>query len=54
MEQGTNPNAGQMIKDDLSEKCQKLFQAFLEEWVNVVLLIVPQYHESYTMGNRIC
>ncbi len=34
VEQGTNPNAGQMIKDDLAEKCQKLFQAFLEEWVN--------------------
>ncbi len=42
VEQGTNPNAGQMIKDDLAEKCQKLFQAFLEEWVNAVFLIVPQ------------
>ncbi|XP_042581511.1 DNA replication licensing factor MCM6 [Cyprinus carpio] len=34
VEQGTNPNAGQMIKDDLAEKCQKLFQAFLEEFQN--------------------
>lgn len=24
-------NAGQMVKDELAEKCQKLFQAFLEE-----------------------
>lgn len=24
-------NAGQLVKDDLAEKCQKLFQAFLEE-----------------------
>lgn len=24
-------NAGQMMKDELAEKCQKLFQAFLEE-----------------------
>uniref|UniRef100_A0A8C8K0Q4 DNA replication licensing factor MCM6 n=1 Tax=Oncorhynchus tshawytscha TaxID=74940 RepID=A0A8C8K0Q4_ONCTS len=25
-------NAGQMVKDELAEKCQKLFQAFLEEY----------------------
>lgn len=24
-------NPGQMVKDELAEKCQKLFQAFLEE-----------------------
>lgn len=24
-------NAGEMVKDELAEKCQKLFQAFLEE-----------------------
>lgn len=24
-------NAGQTVKDELAEKCQKLFQAFLEE-----------------------
>lgn len=24
-------NAGQLVKDELAEKCQKLFQAFLEE-----------------------
>ena len=27
----TVENAGQMVKDELAEKCQKLFQAFLEE-----------------------
>ncbi|KAF4080249.1 hypothetical protein AMELA_G00168360 [Ameiurus melas] len=27
-------NAGQMVKDELAEKCQKLFQAFLEEFQN--------------------
>uniref|UniRef100_A0A4W4H8G2 DNA replication licensing factor MCM6 n=1 Tax=Electrophorus electricus TaxID=8005 RepID=A0A4W4H8G2_ELEEL len=27
-------NAGQVIKDELAEKCQKLFQAFLEEFHN--------------------
>lgn len=31
LEPGANQNAGQMIKDELAEKCQKLFQAFLEE-----------------------
>uniref|UniRef100_A0A672M3E2 DNA replication licensing factor MCM6 n=1 Tax=Sinocyclocheilus grahami TaxID=75366 RepID=A0A672M3E2_SINGR len=34
MEHGANPTAGQMIKDELAEKCQKLFQAFLEEFQN--------------------
>lgn len=29
--QPTQENAGQMVKDELAEKCQKLFQAFLEE-----------------------
>lgn len=29
--QTTQENAGQMVKDELAEKCQKLFQAFLEE-----------------------
>lgn len=24
-------HAGEMVKDELAEKCQKLFQAFLEE-----------------------
>uniref|UniRef100_A0A8C7JYZ0 DNA replication licensing factor MCM6 n=1 Tax=Oncorhynchus kisutch TaxID=8019 RepID=A0A8C7JYZ0_ONCKI len=28
----TQENAGQMVKDELAEKCQKLFQAFLEEY----------------------
>ncbi|XP_067108902.1 DNA replication licensing factor MCM6 [Osmerus mordax] len=28
----TVENAGQIVKDDLAEKCQKLFQAFLEEY----------------------
>lgn len=27
----TLENAGQVVKDELAEKCQKLFQAFLEE-----------------------
>ncbi|XP_063072929.1 DNA replication licensing factor MCM6 [Engraulis encrasicolus] len=27
-------NQGQMVKDELAEKCQKLFQAFLEEFQN--------------------
>lgn len=27
----TTENAGEMVKDELAEKCQKLFQAFLEE-----------------------
>lgn len=27
----TQENAGEMVKDELAEKCQKLFQAFLEE-----------------------
>lgn len=27
----TAENAGEMVKDELAEKCQKLFQAFLEE-----------------------
>ena len=26
-------NTGDIVKDELAEKCQKLFQAFLEEWV---------------------
>ncbi|XP_071217445.1 DNA replication licensing factor MCM6 [Salvelinus alpinus] len=30
--QPTQENAGQMVKDELAEKCQKLFQAFLEEY----------------------
>ncbi|NP_001167223.1 Zygotic DNA replication licensing factor mcm6-B [Salmo salar] len=30
--QTTQENAGQMVKDELAEKCQKLFQAFLEEY----------------------
>lgn len=33
-ETGVNQNAGQVIKDELAEKCQKLFQAFLEEFQN--------------------
>uniref|UniRef100_A0A4W6CBT8 DNA replication licensing factor MCM6 n=1 Tax=Lates calcarifer TaxID=8187 RepID=A0A4W6CBT8_LATCA len=28
----TAENAGEMVKDELAEKCQKLFQAFLEEF----------------------
>ncbi|KAM9349621.1 DNA replication licensing factor MCM6 [Symphorus nematophorus] len=28
----TTENAGEMVKDELAEKCQKLFQAFLEEF----------------------
>ncbi|XP_068427063.1 DNA replication licensing factor MCM6 [Clinocottus analis] len=28
----TAENAGEMVKDELAEKCQKLFQAFLEEY----------------------
>lgn len=27
----TTENAGETVKDELAEKCQKLFQAFLEE-----------------------
>lgn len=27
----TAENAGDIVKDELAEKCQKLFQAFLEE-----------------------
>lgn len=30
-EPGVDQHAGQMMKDELAEKCQKLFQAFLEE-----------------------
>ncbi|XP_036401353.1 DNA replication licensing factor MCM6 [Megalops cyprinoides] len=32
--ESTVDNPGQIIKDDLAEKCQKLFQAFLEEFQN--------------------
>ncbi|KAM7378891.1 hypothetical protein PAMP_004483 [Pampus punctatissimus] len=28
----TAENVGEMVKDELAEKCQKLFQAFLEEF----------------------
>lgn len=47
LEPGANQNAGQMIKDELAEKCQKLFQAFLEEWVNAVFLIVLLDHRLH-------
>lgn len=30
-EPGVDQQAGQTMKDELAEKCQKLFQAFLEE-----------------------
>ncbi|TRY82795.1 hypothetical protein DNTS_025566 [Danionella cerebrum] len=33
-ESAASQNAGQIIKDELAEKCQKLFQAFLEEFQN--------------------
>uniref|UniRef100_A0A3P8ZIL7 DNA replication licensing factor MCM6 n=1 Tax=Esox lucius TaxID=8010 RepID=A0A3P8ZIL7_ESOLU len=33
--QPTQENVGQMVKDELAEKCQKLFQAFLEEYQTV-------------------
>ncbi|KAL0966349.1 hypothetical protein UPYG_G00294190 [Umbra pygmaea] len=33
--QPSQENAGQMVKDELAEKCQKLFQAFLEEYQTV-------------------
>ncbi|CAB1317294.1 unnamed protein product [Coregonus sp. 'balchen'] len=37
--QPTQENAGQMVKDELAEKCQKLFQAFLEEPERNTLLV---------------
>lgn len=32
----TAEHAGTTVKDELAEKCQKLFQAFLEEWVSSI------------------
>ncbi len=33
-------SAGVQVRDELSEKCQKLFLEFLEEWVQLVAVLL--------------
>lgn len=40
--------AGVQVRDELSEKCQKLFLEFLEEWVQLVaVLLLEVLNERY-------
>lgn len=43
--------AGVQVRDELSEKCQKLFLEFLEEWVQLVAVLLYEELNELNLSN---